>query len=104
MKALIFLIFIVLVVSVMIWKMRKSRAEEDLARRKFIEHRREQEKQVISSKEDTVWPTIIRTVKGDLPSSADSEIAELSMTAVEFVQDEYPASQQGSSTKAGAYQ
>ena len=104
MKALIFLIFIVLVVSVVIWNMRKSQAEEDLARRKSIKRRKEQEKEVIASKDDMVWPTIIRSVKGDLQSSADAEIEEPSMTAIKFEQDEYPASQEESSAKAGAYQ
>ena len=104
MKALIFLIVIGVVVSVMIWTMRKSRAEADLARRKSIKRRKEQEKEVIASKEDMVWPTIIRSVKGDLQSSADAETEAPSMTAIEFVQDEYPASQQGSSTKTGTYE
>ena len=102
MKVLIFLILIALVVSV-VWNMRKSQAKEDLARRKSIKHRKEQEKEVIASKEDMVWPTIIRPVKGDLQSSADAEVEEPSMTAIEFVQDEYPASQ-GSSTKTGTYE
>jgi regulatory protein YycH of two-component signal transduction system YycFG len=104
MKALIFLIVIGVVVSVMIWTMRKSQAEADLVRRKAIKHRKKQEKEVLATKEDMVWPTIIRSVKGDLTSSADSEIEEPAMTAIKFEQDEYPASQQESSTKAGAYQ
>ena len=104
MKALIFLIFVVLVVSVVIWKMRKSQAEEDLARRKSIKRRKEQEKEVIASKDDMVWPTIIRSVKGDLPSSADSEIEELAMTTIEFAPSEHLTTQEESSTKAGAYQ
>ena len=104
MKALIFLIVIGVVVSAMIWTMRKSQAEEDLVRRKSIKDRKKQEKEVLATKEDMVWPTIIRSVKGDLQSSADAEIEEPSMTAIKFEQDEYPASQQESSTKAGAYQ
>ena len=104
MKVLIFLIVIGVVVSAMIWTMRKSQAEEDLVRRKSIKHRKKQEKEVLETKEDMVWPTIIRPVKGDLQSSADAEIEEPSMTAIEFVQDEYPASQQGSSTKTGTYE
>jgi hypothetical protein len=104
MKALIFLIVIGVVASVMFWNMRKSQAEADLARRKSIKRRKEQEKEVIASKEDMVWPTIIRSVKGDLQSSADAETETPSMTAIEFVQDEYPASQQESSTKTGTYE
>ena len=104
MKALIFLIVVGVVVSAMIWTMRKSQAEEDLVRRKSIKHRKKQEKDVLASKEDMVWPTIIRSVKGDLQSSADAEIEEPSMTAIKFEQDEYPASQQGSSTKTGTYE
>ncbi len=104
MKALIFLIVIGVVVSVMIWTMRKSQAEADLARRKSIKSRKEQEKEVISSKEDMVWPTIIRSVKGDLASSADSEIEEPSMATIEFAPSEHLTTQEGSSAKAGAYQ
>jgi len=104
MKALIFLIVIGVVVFAMIWTMRKSQAEADLVRRKSIKRRKEQEKEVIASKEDMVWPTIIRSVKGDLPSSADSEIEELSMTTIEFAPSEHLTTQEESSTKAGAYQ
>ena len=104
MKALIFLILIALVISVMIWTMRKSQAEADLVRRKSIKHRKKQEKKVLTSEEDMVWPTIIRTVKGDLRSSADSEIEEPTMTTIEFAPSEHLTSQEGDSTKAGAYQ
>ena len=104
MKALIFLIVIGVVVSAMIWTMRKSQAEEDLVRRKSIKRRKEQEKEVIASKDDMVWPTIIRSVKGDLASSADSEIEELAMTTIEFAPSEHLTTQEGSSAKAGAYQ
>ena len=104
MKALIFLIVIGAVVFVMIWTMRKSRAEADLARSKSIKHRKQQEKEILTSEEDMVWPTIIRPVKGNSPSSADSEIEEPSMTTIEFAPSEHLTTQEGSSTKAGAYQ
>ena len=103
MKALIFLILIILVVSAMVWTMRKSQAEADLARRKSIKHRKEQEKEVLKPLEDQAWPTIIRTVKGHDPSAADSEIAEPSMTTIEFAPSEHLTTQEESPTKAGAY-
>jgi Flp pilus assembly protein TadB len=104
MKALIFLIFIGVVVAVMIWTMRKSQAEADLVRRKSIKHRKKQEKEVLASKEDMAWPTIIRPVKGHHRSPADSEIEEPSMSTIEFAPSEHLTTQEGSSTKAGAYQ
>jgi len=104
MKAIIFLIFIVLVVSAMIWTMRKSQAESDLARRKSIKRRRKQHKEVLTPEDDTTWPTIIRTVKGHDPSGADSEIEEPSMTTIDFVPSEQTASPQSGSAKAGTYQ
>ncbi len=104
MKALIFLIVIGAVVFAMIWTMRKSQAEADLVRRKSIKHRKKQEKEVLASKDEMAWPTIIRSVKGDSPSSADSEIEEPSMATIEFAPSEHLTAQEGSSTKAGAYQ
>jgi hypothetical protein len=104
MKALIFLVFIVLVVSAMIWTMRKSQAEADLARRKSIKHRKKQEKEVLKPLEDQAWPTVIRTVKGPDPAAADSEIDELSMTTIEFAPSEHMTTQEDSSTKTGTYQ
>jgi hypothetical protein len=103
MKALIFVIFIVLVVSVMIWTMRKSQAEADLARRKTIKRRKKEEKEVLKCEEDAAWPTIIRSVTGGDPSAADSDLKELSMTTIEFVPPENLASEQSGSTKAGTY-
>ena len=104
MKALIFLIVIGVVVFAMIWTMRKSQAEADLVRRKSIKRRKKQQKEVLTSDEDMVWPTIIRPVKGDSQSSADSEIEEPSMATIEFAPSEHLTSQEGSSTKAGVYQ
>ena len=104
MKALIFLVFIVLVVSAMIWTMRKSQAEADLARRKSIKHRKKQEKEVLKPLEDQAWPTIIRTVKGPDPAAADPEIQEPSMATIEFAPSEHMMTQEESSTRAGAHQ
>jgi len=104
MKALIFVIFIVLVVSAMIWTMRKSQAEEDLVRRKTIKRRKKEEKEVLASQEDAAWPTIIRSVTGRDTSDPDSDLKELSMTTIEFVPTEDVPSEQSSSTKAGTYQ
>jgi hypothetical protein len=102
MKALIFLVFIVLVVSAMVWTMRKSKAEADLARRKSIKHRKKQEKEVLKPLEDQAWPTIIRTVRGPDPAGADSEIEEPLMTAIEFAPSEHMTTQEDSSARAGA--
>jgi hypothetical protein len=101
MKVLIFLIFIVLVVSVMFWTMRKSRVEEVLARSKSIKRRKKEEKDVLTPLEDQAWPTIIRTVKGHDPNS---EIEEPSMATIEFAPSEHLTTQEGSSAKSGTYQ
>jgi hypothetical protein len=101
MKVLIFLIFIVLVVSVMFWTMRKSQAEADLARNKSIKRRKKEEKDVLTPLEDQAWPTIIRTVKGHDPNS---EIEEPSMATIEFAPSEHLTTQEGSSAKSGTYQ
>jgi hypothetical protein len=101
MKVLIFLIFIVLVVSVMFWTMRKSQVEEDLARSKSIKRRKKEEKDVLTPLEDQAWPTIIRTVKGHDPNS---EIEEPSMATIEFAPSEHLTTQEGSSAKSGTYQ
>jgi hypothetical protein len=84
MKTFIFLSFIVAVVSVLVWRMRKSQAEAAVARREEIERRKKQEKEALTPELDMIWPVIIRPVKGDQPSSADCQVEEPSMTTIEY--------------------
>lgn len=83
MKTLIFLIFFVLLVSGLVWKMRKSQAEEHLARRKSIKRKREKEKEAVTSDEIMMWPVIIRPGGKD-ESGKEPEIEEPSMTSIEY--------------------
>jgi len=91
---LIFLIFVVLVVSVMIWRMRKTQAEIELAKHESVERRKKQEKEALTPQEDITWPVIIRPVSGNAASvkASDPEhpeeetfVEEPSMTSIEFV-------------------
>lgn len=84
MKTLIFLMFVVTVVSALVWRLRKSRAEANLARRKAVERRRKQEKETLAQDPDTVWPVIIRPVRGDQAPAGSAATEELTMTAIEF--------------------
>ena len=93
MKALIFLLITALVVSVIVWAMRKSQAKADLARRQSIERRKKKRKEDLTPQEYMEWPVIIRPVKGDGSPDAEPDsdrggdspaVEEPSMTTIEF--------------------
>jgi len=84
MKAFIFLIFIILVVSGMIWKMRKSQAEEALAHRKSLQSKRKQKKEAVTPDEVMIWPVIVKPVTGKGAPGEEPEIEEPTMTTIEF--------------------
>jgi hypothetical protein len=88
MKTLVFVIFIIAIVSLMVWRMRKSRAAEALARRQDVERRKRQEKEALTPEIDMIWPVIIRPVTGDQPSGVE----EPSMAAIEYTPPERAAS------------
>lgn len=92
MKTLVFVIFIIAVVSVMVWRLRKSRAAAELVRRKEVERRKRRDKEALTQDIEMIWPVIIRPVKGDSPSSAASGVEEPSMTAIEYEPPERAAS------------
>lgn len=101
MKTLIFLIFVVLVISGIIWTMRKSQAKADLAKRKATELLRKRQKEAVTPQEDVIWPVVIRPVKGQHGSAAGSnpgdrekdEVSdELAMTAIDYEPPEQKAS------------
>ena len=91
MKTLIFLILVILVISAMIWKMRKSQAEEDLARKKALERKRRKQKEAITQDDQVIWPVIIRPVGGKPGSEEDPAAEEPQMTAIEFEPSEKKA-------------
>ena len=72
MKTLIFLIFVVLVISGIVWQMRKSQAKEDLAKRKATELLRQRQKEAVTPQEDVIWPVVIRPVKGQGSASGSN--------------------------------
>lgn len=102
MKALIFLILVALVVSVVVWRSRKSQAEADLARRKALKRRREQAKETLTPENDMVWPVIIRPVTGKQSAEEKTANEELSMTAIAFEPAEQSPARQRGSTKAAS--
>jgi hypothetical protein len=91
MKTSIFLILVILVISAMIWKMRKSQAEEDLARRKALERKRRKQKEAIAQDDEVIWPVIIRPVGGKPGSEEDPATEGSQMTAIEFEPSEKKA-------------
>ena len=88
MKIFIFLILTAVIVAVVVWRMRKSDAEADLARRKSIEHKQKQRQEAVTCEEDMIWPVIIKPVKGHNPDEADAKAHEPSMTTIEFESQE----------------
>lgn len=84
-----FLILLVLaaIVGGIMFKLHKSKVEEDLARHRMMRHKRKQAQEAITPQSDTTWPVIVKPVKGD--GSADENTApEPTMTAVAFEPDE----------------
>jgi len=100
MKALIFLVLLALVVSGVVWKMRKSQAEADAARRKTRERLKKQKKEAVTPEMDMVWPVIIRPVTGNDPSAQEMADKELAMTAIECELSEPLRAQGGGAKKA----
>jgi hypothetical protein len=99
MKMLVFLIIFALVISVLIWRMRKSQAEQELAQRKALERRKKLQKESLTPEIDMVWPVIIRPVSGKRPPG-EAAAEEPSMAAIEFTPSDQLTAQQGRSSKA----
>jgi hypothetical protein len=91
MKTFIFLLVVILVISAMILKMRKSQAEADLARRKALERKKRKQKEAITQNDEVIWPVIIRPVGGKAGAEEDPEAEEPQMTAIEFEPSEKKA-------------
>ena len=85
MKIFIFLIFIVSIVSVLVWYWRKSQAEADLARRKSTKCVRKEKKEAITA-EDVTWPTV--SLPADSSPEEDTDYEGPSMRTIEFVPPE----------------
>lgn len=100
MKMLVFLIIFALVISVLIWRMRKSQAEQVLAQRKALERRKKRQKEAITPEIDMVWPVIIRPVSGKRPPGEEAAVEEPSMAEIEFTPSEPLTAQQARSSKA----
>ena len=83
MKTLIFLIILALVISVAVWRMRKTDAERALARDKAMKLKRVQHKEAITPEEHMEWPVIIRPA-GNHFADEDKKQPEPSMTIIEF--------------------
>lgn len=92
MKTLVFVIFIIAVVSVTAWRLRKSRAAAEDARRREVERRKQRDREALAQDIEMIWPVIIRPVGGDASSSAASGVEEPSMTAIEYEPPERAAS------------
>jgi hypothetical protein len=88
MKAFILLILLILVCSIVVWRTRKSMAEEELARRKSRVQRRKKEKEAITSEQVMIWPVIVRPLKGNSAGGegedSGEEVPEPSMTTIEY--------------------
>ena len=100
MKMLVFLIFFALVISVLIWRMRKAQAEAELAQRKALDHRKKQDKEALTPEIDMVWPVIIRPVSGKHPPGEEAAVEEPSMTAIEFSPSDQVAEHPGKTSRA----
>ena len=83
MKTLIFLIVLALVISVAVWRMRKTDAERALARDKAMKLKQEQRNLAITPEEHMEWPVIIRPT-GNRNADEDKKQPEPSMTTIEF--------------------
>ena len=96
MKALIFLVVLALAIAALVWHLRKSQAEEALARRDSLERRKKQDKEKITPEMDMIWPVVVRPVTGKRPPGEEPEAHEPSMTSIDFESaDEVASGQSG---------
>jgi len=100
MKMLVFLIVFALIITALVWKMRKSQAEELLAKRKDLERRKKQQREAMTPEIDMVWPVIIKPVTGKRPPGEDESVPEPMMTAIEFAPSDHLVEQQSRQSKA----
>jgi len=87
MKALIFLIVLAVVASIVIWRIRKSDAETQLAQAEALELRKMQRREAVTTKDPVIWPVIVRPVSGNV--SSEEEVLEPSMASIEFEPTEH---------------
>jgi hypothetical protein len=95
MKALIFLVLVALIVSVVVWRIRKTQAEEALAKRKSHERRKNKQKEAMTPEIDMTWPVIVKPVRGDGAPGDGPGVEEPSMTSIEFESSEKETAKQG---------
>ena len=95
MKALIFLILVALIVSVVVWRVRKTQAEEALARRKAHDQRKKKQHEAVTPDLDMTWPVIVKPVKGEAAPGEESAVPEPSMTSIEFEPSDRVSAKQG---------
>jgi len=100
MKMLVFLIIFALIITALVWKMRKSQAEEELAKRKAYERRKKQQKEAVTPEIDMVWPVIIKPVTGKHPPGEDKAVPEPMMTEIEFAPSDQLVEQHSRTSKA----
>ena len=92
MKVLVFLVVVALVVWVVAWRVRKTQAEEAIARRKAFKKRKKRQDKAMTPEIDMTWPVIVKPVRGE---NAPLEDEEPSMTSIEFEPSEKAAAEQG---------
>ena len=97
MKALIFVVILGSIIAFLVWRLRKSQAEEALARRKALQRRKHKDKKALDQDLEVIWPVLIRPVSGQRPPG-EQEAEEPTMTAVEFEAPEPKVAQQGGSS------
>lgn len=97
MKALLFLIVLGSVIALLVWRLRKSQAEEARLRRKALEQRKKKNSEAISQDMEVIWPVIVRPVSGKRPPGDEDAAAEPTMTAIEFEAPEPRTAQSGGS-------
>ena len=100
MKLIIFLLAVVMVVGLVVWRLQKSHDEAESARLKSIKRRKQKEKEALTPEIDMIWPVIVRPLKGEHPGEKESTPEEPSMTEIEFESSGEFAAQRGKSEKA----
>jgi hypothetical protein len=91
MKTLFFLIVLALVASFVIWRIRKSDADAQLAQAEALELRKMQRREAVTTMDPVRWPTIIRAVSDEVPS--EEKVPEPAMATIEFKPTEQPTVQ-----------
>ena len=102
MKMLIFLLILGGAIAFLVWRVRKSQAEAEQARRAAVERRKREDSAALRQDTEKVWPVIIRPVSGKDRTEDEEVVEQPMMTSIEFEPSSTPETEQDLPKKTSA--